>query len=203
VNLSQLPTSPLSNLSSLSSDSSSHGASEASEWLGSCAEEGSLYQQLKKGNESSSSTAAAAAVTVFADSNPGLVDNLRRDLYVAKSQTKSQSQSQRQRQVYLGGVGSKSTQPFSLLWFGYQTLVLRDFIGKFISMKFVEKLVPRYGLVVAYDEQGKMIASLHDPTGTEIAFISHAERHPMTGDLWLGSHSEAYIGILPKEYVNW
>ncbi len=178
VNLQNLPTSPL--------HSGDNQSFTAKDWLESCSEYGSLYQQLKK-----KSSSREGIVKIFADSNPGLVDNLRRDSYDTK------------KNIYLGGLGSKSTKPFSLLWIGLQSNLLRDIIGKFVSMKFVEKLVPRYGLVVAYNDNGEIVSSLHDPTGKEIAFISHAERHPITGDLWLGSHSEAYIGILPKEYINW
>lgn len=123
-------------------------------------------------------------VTIFADSVPGLVDNIRSH-----------------KGLFTVGLGSKSTKPFSLLWFCYQNLLLRDLIGRFVSMKLVEKLVPKYGLVVAYDRSGRMAGSLHDPKGQAISFISQADIHPHTGDMWLGSHSEAFVGLLKASDV--
>mmetsp|Transcript_13613 Transcript_13613/g.18634 ORF Transcript_13613/g.18634 Transcript_13613/m.18634 type:complete len:304 (+) Transcript_13613:316-1227(+) len=120
-------------------------------------------------------------VTVFMDSVPGIVDNIRwhnNSFYLA--------------------LGGKSAQPFSLLWTAYQSIVLRDVIGKFVSMQLVEHLLIPYGLVLQVDENGRPQRSLHDPTGGNISWVSHADRHPITGELWLGSHSNAFIGILPQ-----
>lgn len=63
-------------------------------------------------------------------------------------------------------------------------------------MKMVEHLQVPYGLVVEVDDHGSPIRSLHDPKGLNISMISHAERNPITGEIWLGSHSNHYIGIL-------
>lgn len=64
-------------------------------------------------------------------------------------------------------------------------------------MRLVEHLVPSYGLVVEIDESGRALRSWQDPSGRAVSWISHAERNPRTGALWLGSHSNDFIGILP------
>ena len=160
-------------------------------------------------------------VTVFADSHPGLADNIRLDRYQLTQKPveeeevetivethesgsiikRKKKKTKQENAIYWVGTGSVSKRPFSLLWIGYQSIVLRNFIGKFVPMRWVEKLVPPYGLIVGYNYKGEIVATMHDPTGEVISMISHAERHPLTGDLWIGSHSESYIGILPNEYM--
>lgn len=66
-------------------------------------------------------------------------------------------------------------------------------------MKYVEKLIPKYGLIIVVDNEGNIIHSLHDPSGKIMYTISEAQRNPVTGDIWMGSHSNPYIGILSKE----
>ena len=58
--------------------------------------------------------------------------------------------------------------PISPLWLGYQLIIVRDFVGKFVPMKLVEKLVPRYGLGVVVNQDGKMVNSVHDASGKYI-----------------------------------
>jgi hypothetical protein len=66
-------------------------------------------------------------------------------------------------------------------------------------MKWVEHLLIPYGLVLQVDESGRPLQTLHDVSGGNISWLSHADRHPITGELWLGSHSNAYVGILPQK----
>lgn len=149
--------------------------------LSSCDEYGSLYQALNL------SQPLVTGISIFSDSVPGLADNIRVDQYTKQDGP-----------YYLVGLGGKSAQPFSLLWMAFQNHWLRYIAGRLVPMKYIEKLVPRYGLVVVYDQDGKVVASLHDPTGQHAAYISTAIRHPMTGDLWLGSHSEGYVAVIPS-----
>lgn len=165
--------------------------SAASGMLASCAEDGGYASALRSGNY------AETGLTVFSDSVPGLADNIRLDQYHhAKYEADQSLRATEAKSYYLVGLGSKSTQPFSLLWTALQLHWLRDVVGKLLPMKLVEKLIPRYGLVLVLDEQGRSIRALHDPSG-RIAFISVAVRHPISGDLWIGSHSESYVGIVP------
>jgi len=121
--------------------------------LSSCSEYGSLFQALNL------SQPMVTGISIFADSVPGLADNIRVDQYT-----------QRGGPYFLVGLGGKSAQPFSLLWMAFPNHWLRYIAGRLIPMKYIEKLVPRYGLVVVYDQDGKVVASLHDPTGN-VAYI--------------------------------
>ena len=69
-------------------------------------------------------------------------------------------------------------------------------------MRYVEKLVPKYGLVIVVDNSGNIIASLQDPTGLNVSTISEAQRNPVTGDIWMGSHSNPFLAILRKKQLD-
>jgi len=153
----------------------------------SCAEEGGLYQALAPNAHTGEENYAISGVTQFIDNIPGIVDNVRADV------------SNGGKQYYLFGMGSKSTAPFSLLWTVLQSNLLREILGRVVPMRMVEQFVPRYGLVIVSNDQGEMVGSLHDPSGS-VAMISQASRNPLTGDLWIGSHSEP-LAILPAKFV--
>ena len=147
--------------------------------IASCDEYGSLYQYLDQNKQ--------GGVQVLLDAAPGFMDNIR----------KGQKESQ-----YLIGVGAKSAKPFSLLYLVYQSLILRNIVGRIIPMRYIEYLVPKYGLVLVIDSNnGKIIKTYQDPSGKIISSISEAQIHP-TGDLLLGSHSNPYLGILKKQYYD-
>lgn len=170
--------------SSYFSDNDSSESSVGVHHLASCEERGSLFKAL-----AASDATAPTPVSVFLDSVPGFADNIRPNYFAPK-----------EKPSFYVGLGAKSVKPFSLLWFGYQSIVLRDIIGKFVPMEVVEHLVPRYGLVIEVNSRGEIVSSLHDPTG-RIAFVSEAHRNPVTGDMWLGSHSNAFIGMLPSQFI--
>ncbi|KAJ1403928.1 hypothetical protein B484DRAFT_224454 [Ochromonadaceae sp. CCMP2298] len=153
--------------------------------LASCGERGTLAQAL---GEEADTRYGHWGIDYFSKNIPGLGDNVRLDAGAGAGGNH-----------YLVGCGSKSAQPFSLLWLAYQHGWLRDALGKLLPMQLVEKLVPKYGLVLVLDQAGKTVASLHDATG-RVALLSQAQRHPVTGDLWLGSHSES-LAILHAEHV--
>lgn len=161
----------------------------------SCAEYGSLWQ-LVNSTKGQIGT-VSSAVSVFLDSAPGFLDNIRLNTYHREGNVGTSTNTV----SLFVGVGTKSTQPFSLLWFAYQTKVLRDVVGKLVPMSLVEYLVPRYGLVIELDNTGQITRSFHSPSG-RVAFISEAQRHPITGDMWLGSHSNPYIAILPSSSLD-
>ena len=58
----------------------------------------------------------------------------------------------------------------------------------------------RYGMVLIVNHQGNITGSLQDSTGT-MSWVSEAQRHPLTGDIWLGSHSNPYMGLLRSKNV--
>jgi len=163
------------------------------EALQSCDEYGNTYQVLHNQSSSSSSEDrySSSGIDFFIDPLPGLPDNVR--IHPHRNSSKDGTRS------YLFGIGAKSVQPFSLLWSIYQTEWLRHVVGKLIPMKYLESLVPKYGLVLVTDSKGNIIKSYHDPTGM-IHSISQADIHPLTGDLWIGSHSSK-LAILSKEFL--
>jgi hypothetical protein len=162
----------------------------------------------------------AYGVTPFLSNIPGLVDNVRADVLFSPAAaaaaatattrpccettendaSSSCAAAPTPSVYYLFGLGSKSVQPFSLLWMVLQYGAVRRWVGSLVPMRWVEHLVPRYGLVVVANDRGEMVHALHDPSGRVAALLSQAERHPLTGDLWLGSHSER-LSILPAASV--
>jgi Strictosidine synthase len=153
--------------------------------LASCGEEGSLRKYLDSDHQNK-------AVSVFLDAVPGFMDNIRIDSVTSHTDRKH----------YFVGVGTTSSQPFSLLWLSYQLLLLRDVIGKILPMKYVENLIPTCGLVIVIDEDGQVVESLYDREGTKMKMISEAQRHPITGDLLMGSHSNPFLGKLSASNLN-
>lgn len=61
-------------------------------------------------------------------------------------------------------------------------------------MDLVLQYLPKYGLVVEVNEEGKVIQSLHDPTGQVIPAVSEVE--DKDGVLYFGSYSLPYLGRL-------
>lgn len=118
-------------------------------------------------------------LSIFIDALPGAPDNIRENPI--------------NHHITIG-LGVKSTKPFSLLHFAYQHIGIRHLIGKLIPMRYLEHLVPKYGLVLVSKSDGTPVDSYHDPSG-RISMISEAQFHPVTGDLWMGSHSNEFIGV--------
>ena len=152
--------------------SSSSRLHRSNDHLQSCREDGSLRQLLG---------AKAAPVSVFIDELPGFLDNIRVD--------------NTNPDRYFVGIGAPSIQPFSLLHWAYQRILIRQVVGKLVPMKLVEHLVPKYGLFVEFNKNGEVVRIPQDPTG-RTPLISEVQRHPVTKQLWFGSHSNRYIGIL-------
>lgn len=71
---------------------------------------------------------------------------------------------------------------------------LRALIMKVVSMDLVLQYLPKYGLVVEVNEEGKVIQSLHDPTGQVIPAVSEVE--DKDGVLYFGSYNLPYLGRL-------
>lgn len=56
------------------------------------------------------------------------------------------------------------------------------------------KFLPKYGLIIELDSQGKIIRSLHDPRASVISSVSEVE--DVNGVLYLGSFQAPFIGKL-------
>jgi len=156
--------------------------------LKSCGERGSLKEALALDDQQ-------AAVRVYLSNLPGFPDNIR---------ISSSGGRRGGHPLLLCGLAAKSSQPFSLLWSVYQSVWARAVLGRLLPMKWVEKLIPRHGLVLVVSNPkalldhrakgGSVVAAeapgvvtLQDSSG-RLAFVSEAQTHPRTGDLWLGTH---------------
>lgn len=145
-----------------------------------------------------------SGVNIYLSSIPGFIDNIRSiplnqlppeiNQYHQNKLIK-QSESEESLQYLTISLGTLACKPFSLLHTIYQTIWLRKIIGAIIPMRYIEHLVPSYGLVGILDvNTGEIIYSYHDPTG-QTSLISQATIHPITGDMWLGSHSNKFLAL--------
>ncbi len=117
-------------------------------------------------------------VEVFADNLPGYGDNIR----------------PRKAGGYWLGLAVIRKQPFSILDFIYARPWLSKLIIKLINPNLLVKYSPQYGLLIALDQDGNIIQSLHDPAGQNVTSISTVSD---TGEyLYLGSYYKKLIGRL-------
>ncbi len=61
-------------------------------------------------------------------------------------------------------------------------------------MRQMFRALPKYGLLVEYDMNGKMLKSWHDPTGKTIECITCATLHE--NKIYLGSFYIDYIAVI-------
>eukprot|EP00611_Tribonema_gayanum_P020433 TRINITY_DN372_c1_g1_i1.p1 TRINITY_DN372_c1_g1~~TRINITY_DN372_c1_g1_i1.p1 ORF type:complete len:497 (-),score=188.54 TRINITY_DN372_c1_g1_i1:636-2126(-) len=94
----------------------------------------------------------------------------------------------------LVGVGTRAAKPFSLLHYMFWLpLAARSAVVALLGPALMERLIPRYGLVLQLNAQtGEVQASYHDPTG-RVPFVSTALRHPTMGYLFLGSSQNPFL----------
>jgi len=118
---------------------------------------------------------------VFADNLPGFPDNIR----MSHNGTYW---------VGIAFVRRKDTFSFADSLGPYP--FLRKMIAKIIPMKTIVHLLhsysPSYGLIVQVDEGGKIVSSLHDPSGKRIPSVSEVEDDGKA--LYLGSYHSKFIG---------
>jgi hypothetical protein len=133
----------------------------------------------------------SAGVSVYLSSIPGFIDNIRS----IPSSPFLPSELSTSYPLYTLSLGTLSCQPFSLLHLLYQSTWLRIMISRVLPMRYLEHTVPAYGLIAILSETtGKVMTSFQDPTG-RTPFLSQGNFHPLTGDLWLGSHSNKYLAL--------
>ncbi|ESO96507.1 hypothetical protein LOTGIDRAFT_115667, partial [Lottia gigantea] len=119
---------------------------------------------------------------IWSDNLPGLPDNIRptsRGTY------------------WVGLTGVRRADKFNFLDFVCDKPWIKTLVTKVLSMDLIKKVVPKYGLLIEVNSEGKIVRSLHDPTGEKIPAISEAEEH--NGVIYLGSYNLPYIS---KLYVN-
>ncbi|XP_025105912.1 adipocyte plasma membrane-associated protein-like isoform X2 [Pomacea canaliculata] len=120
-------------------------------------------------------------VDVFSDNLPGMPDNIRKS----------------GRGTYWIGLASiRRAHKFSLLDWAAPRPWVRSLITKFLSQNLMMSLLPKYGLLLEVDKEGRIIKSFHDPTGETVPSVSEAEEH--NGVLYLGSY---YLPFLSRFYL--
>ncbi|KAK3596049.1 hypothetical protein CHS0354_032577 [Potamilus streckersoni] len=127
----------------------------------------------------------AGQVEVFADNLPGLPDNIRRSSSGG---------------YWVGFAGIRRKDKFSLVDFSAPRPWLRKLVTKLLSQEVLMRFIPKYGLIAELDEQGEIVRSLHDPTGTKIPAVSEVEDHD--GVMYLGSYGLPYISKLHLQGIK-
>mmetsp|Transcript_11857 Transcript_11857/g.19019 ORF Transcript_11857/g.19019 Transcript_11857/m.19019 type:complete len:212 (-) Transcript_11857:300-935(-) len=125
-----------------------------------------------------------AGLSTFASNIPGTLDNIRQyeDPSIGI-------------QAYTVGIGTKMAKPFSLPWFLAPYPSFRRWIcGLPMPYEWLYKLVPKYGMILFLDKDGKVVQTLQDPTG-RTSWISEAV--VSNGSLWAGSWLNRHIVRLP------
>ena len=65
-----------------------------------------------------------------------------------------------------------------------------------ISQESIIKMVPKYGLLLRLDENGDVLESFHDPSGTVINGVSEVHEDEDEKALYLGSYHANFIAKL-------
>lgn len=66
-----------------------------------------------------------------------------------------------------------------------------------VSQEAMVSMIPKHGLLLELDKDGKVIRTLHDPTGKQVPAVSEAEEK--NGVLYLGSY---YLPYLSRVYLE-
>lgn len=164
-------------------------------FLSSCSESSNKINQYLL-TAPTSNPSYAPSISIFIDSLQGVPDNIRLNRYRVRTK---RSPGEIVQYVLIGSA-SKSAKPFSFLWFLFQSNIARYTIAKILPVKLWDIFIPKYGMVIAVDLEGKVLGTFQSPKG-EVAWISEAQRHPHTGDLWIGSHASPYLAIVPSKHI--
>lgn len=116
---------------------------------------------------------------LFIENLPGLPDNIR----------PSSSGG-----YWVGMATARRGGKFSLLDFAASRPWLRKLITKLLSQETIIQMIPKYGLAIEINEDGKIIRSLHDPTGQVVPAVSEIE--DKDGVLYLGSYNLPFLSRL-------
>ncbi|XP_060069012.1 adipocyte plasma membrane-associated protein-like [Ylistrum balloti] len=118
-------------------------------------------------------------ISVFMDNLPGLPDNIRPSSRGG---------------FWIGMAAARRGGKFSLIDYASQRPWLRTLITKLLSQEMIMRFIPKYGLVIEVSADGKILRSLHDPTGEVIPSVSEVE--DKNGVLYLGSYGLPYMSRL-------
>ncbi|XP_041354583.1 adipocyte plasma membrane-associated protein-like [Gigantopelta aegis] len=115
---------------------------------------------------------------VFVHNLPGFPDNIRRS----------------SRGTYwIGLAGVRFKARFNGVDFMASKPLWRAFFAKVLPQEMLMLLLPKYGLILELDKTGKIIQSLHDPTGRQ---SDASEIEEKNGVLYIGSYHLSHLGRL-------
>ena len=60
-----------------------------------------------------------------------------------------------------------------------------------VSQEAMVSMIPKHGLLLELNKDGKVIRTLHDPTGKQVPAVSEAEEK--NGVIYLGSYNLPYL----------
>eukprot|EP01065_Artemidia_motanka_P033426 TRINITY_DN40422_c0_g1_i1.p1 TRINITY_DN40422_c0_g1~~TRINITY_DN40422_c0_g1_i1.p1 ORF type:complete len:418 (+),score=120.27 TRINITY_DN40422_c0_g1_i1:66-1319(+) len=91
---------------------------------------------------------------------------------------------------YWGGLGSKYALPFSLLHMVKDMPALRRLIAAALPYAWIVNLIPKYGILAVWDEEGNIIRTYQDPSG-RTPWLSEAAE--LSGNLYVGSWLNGFL----------
>ncbi|XP_076442475.1 adipocyte plasma membrane-associated protein-like [Babylonia areolata] len=113
---------------------------------------------------------------IFAENLPGFPDNIRRS----------------GRGTYWVGIAViRKADRFPNFDFLAPRPWLRSLFAKLFPQELIVSVVPKYGLIIEMNEEGEIIRSLHDPTGTKVPATSEGEEKD--GVLYMGSYNLPFL----------
>eukprot|EP00996_Jenningsia_fusiforme_P000282 NODE_1232_length_1625_cov_10.479061_g1097_i0.p1 GENE.NODE_1232_length_1625_cov_10.479061_g1097_i0~~NODE_1232_length_1625_cov_10.479061_g1097_i0.p1 ORF type:complete len:371 (-),score=43.81 NODE_1232_length_1625_cov_10.479061_g1097_i0:474-1586(-) len=100
------------------------------------------------------------------------------------------------RPTYFVATCQRQSKPFAPLHFCSKFLTFRWLVAKLFSMEFLASWFPRYGLIVEFSDDGRILRTLQDPTG-RTAWLS--ELHVEGKYFWLGSFRNTFVARTLKK----
>eukprot|EP01027_Heterolobosea_sp_BB2_P008831 GEZU01013102.1.p1 GENE.GEZU01013102.1~~GEZU01013102.1.p1 ORF type:complete len:541 (+),score=107.80 GEZU01013102.1:51-1673(+) len=120
---------------------------------------------------------------IFADNLPGIPDNVH-----------VHHHHHGQQQLFWVALPKRRSP---LLDFMQAHPVIKYWITKIVPWKLLPLLAPNHGLVIALDEQGRIVKSSHDATGEHVAMITSIVFDPQGQYAYLGSVFNHFLSRVP------
>eukprot|EP00993_Chasmostoma_nieuportense_P001319 NODE_2210_length_1249_cov_224.685383_g2099_i0.p1 GENE.NODE_2210_length_1249_cov_224.685383_g2099_i0~~NODE_2210_length_1249_cov_224.685383_g2099_i0.p1 ORF type:complete len:386 (-),score=101.61 NODE_2210_length_1249_cov_224.685383_g2099_i0:92-1201(-) len=97
--------------------------------------------------------------------------------------------------VYLIGMNSKRSTPFSFIHFAADKPLIRKLLTRLMPTAWITRLLPTYGLVLMLDTEGRVAGTFQDPTG-HTGWIS--EPYFTRRSVFLGSWKNPFLGRVDR-----
>eukprot|EP00112_Aurelia_sp_Birch-Aquarium-sp1_P022857 Seg659.8 transcript_id=Seg659.8/GoldUCD/mRNA.D3Y31 product="Adipocyte plasma membrane-associated protein" protein_id=Seg659.8/GoldUCD/D3Y31 len=103
---------------------------------------------------------------------------------------------------YWVGLIAVRKQPFSFLDMAGPYPFMRTLLAKMMSQQTMSMVIPSYGMILRLNEDGKIMESLHDPSGKIMDEIVDVYEDTEENVLILGSYKHNFLGRLPLQKVR-